>query len=1095
MPGTSRFQPGQVIAHRYAIDRWCGSGSSGEVYAVRDRELGIACALKVLAYAPWTEEGSLGRFKREVLLARRISHPNVCRMFDFGTHEEPGREPAYFLTMELLEGRTLSSLLEEKTRLPEQEALDIGRQLAAGLAAAHRAGVVHRDLKCSNVMLVPADGGARAVITDFGLARARETTGATVTMTQNGAVLGTPAYMAPEQLSGHRIDGRTDLYSLGIILFEMLSGELPFEGASPISMALKRLNERPRSLAGLVPGLSRRTLQIVEKCLESDPADRFQSAEELLEALTSEVRIRWSSARRKRSWSAAGIAALVAAIAWWASLREETPGPAASRPRVALLGIRVLPEQPEQQWLGAALAEMLATELSAPGDLSIVPSALVEALKRDLQLRDSASFHAESIGKLRRILGTDREMIGVLIRLQSGDSPRLRLDLREALPGKTPLSPVAVEGSEEDLSQLATDAGLALRRALGLGAPVSDPGSDHSRLWQLRTPASVRAYGEGLAELARGRPLEAVPRLEEAVRLDPQFALAQLQLARIFWELGHQTRAIQVAEAAFRASLGLPEEERFWIEAHYRRFLGEHEAARELLELWRRRRAGDFERDLEFAALLIEGGNAAQALGVLEEAAAGSPLAFRDPRVLWLSAQASGALSKFEEQLRHADAMRSRAREVGAVRFELLAELERAAALRRLGRPEEARAVLEHATRLAQEVGDSLLEARSWELLGQFERSQGRWSEAKGYLSRALERFLESGNVGAEARVLLALGSVALGEGNPHGAITQLRQAVTRLEEIDQPETRNGAEIALAGALAVIGAYEEGEARYAIGCDGARRLGKKAGEGYCLLGWATVALARGDLERYLQLAAKAEAIAGETGDRRLQGLALSFRAEAQLAQDRLDEAIAEAERARRILEAAGAGQNAREVEWLELRARIEKEPAAAGLHEKLARFVESLEVGTAIRAGSELQWAEAVRVQLRVDPGSVSRRAIEARMPALLKSAEFLVRTTARLLEAELALVAGNRARATALGEQLLEEVSRAGSTLFAWEVRILLARASDAPLDLAAVLGDAEKRGFRLLARLAREESVLESRPDANDTAVRARSSQKGNR
>ncbi|HEX7831801.1 MAG TPA: serine/threonine-protein kinase, partial [Thermoanaerobaculia bacterium] len=230
------FSAGELVAGRYVIKGLLGVGGMGEVYEAEDRELRETVALKIIRPEIASNTRILERFRREIQLARRVTHPNVCRIYDVSHHlsrSEAGEveRKITFVSMELLHGRTLSSQLREHGRMSTADALPIVRQMAAGLDAAHQASIVHRDFKSANVMLAPN----RAVITDFGLAH--ETEAKDARLTDSGVVVGTPDYMAPEQLEAGPITPATDVYALGVVLFEMVTGRLPFHGTTPLSVA------------------------------------------------------------------------------------------------------------------------------------------------------------------------------------------------------------------------------------------------------------------------------------------------------------------------------------------------------------------------------------------------------------------------------------------------------------------------------------------------------------------------------------------------------------------------------------------------------------------------------------------------------------------------------------------------------------------------------------------------------------------------------------------------------------------------------------------------------------------------------------------
>ena len=240
-PVQSVFRTGDVVASRFRITGYLAKGGMGELYYAEDLELRERVALKTILSTIADSDRSIALFKREVHLARQVTHPNVCRIYDVFRHRPPGADGStqdvVFLAMELLRGETLAEKLHRDRRFPTTDILPIARQMAAGLAAAHRAGVVHRDFKSLNVMLVEPSAGEhdmRVVITDFGLARRSAHDGATaVSLTEAGVISGTPAYMAPEQVEGGDVTPATDVYAFGVVLYQMVTGVCPFVADSP----------------------------------------------------------------------------------------------------------------------------------------------------------------------------------------------------------------------------------------------------------------------------------------------------------------------------------------------------------------------------------------------------------------------------------------------------------------------------------------------------------------------------------------------------------------------------------------------------------------------------------------------------------------------------------------------------------------------------------------------------------------------------------------------------------------------------------------------------------------------------------------------
>jgi serine/threonine protein kinase/Flp pilus assembly protein TadD len=321
------LEPGELLASRFRVIRFIASGGMGDVYESEDTELGERLALKTIRTEVAANPRMLARFKKEIQLAKRISHPNVCRIHDLGMDERPSGRMA-FLTMELVDGETLAQHMHANRLTLDQVGL-IAAQIAAGLDAAHKARVLHRDLKSSNVILSKEGSPLRAVITDFGTAHAIASERVAATLTKTGEIIGTPDYMAPEQVRGEPTSPATDIYALGVLLFEMVTGRLPFIADTPMGTAVKRLQEPPPSPSLYVPQLPKNWERAILRCLELDPAARFQSAEDLIRFFETE-----RGPARERSLSVLRhhrallviltAASLIIGLALWISLRAHS---------------------------------------------------------------------------------------------------------------------------------------------------------------------------------------------------------------------------------------------------------------------------------------------------------------------------------------------------------------------------------------------------------------------------------------------------------------------------------------------------------------------------------------------------------------------------------------------------------------------------------------------------------------------------------------------------------------------------------------------------------------------------------------------------
>jgi serine/threonine-protein kinase len=270
---TVDLRPGVVFDSRYEILGPLGQGGMGMVYKARDRSLDEVVAIKVLRPDFAQDPRMADRFKSEIRLARRVRHRNVCAIHDYG--EDQG---LFYISMEYLEGVDLKHQLRERGALPAADAYEVAIQIAEGLQAVHEAGIIHRDLKTPNIM---RDAGGVARLMDFGIAK-REGDG---TRTATGHIVGTPEYMSPEQAQGHRVDFRSDIYALGIVVYEIFTGRVPFRGETPISTILKHLHDPPPLDPPEAESIPAAVRSVLRRCLEKSPADRFPSARDVAEAL------------------------------------------------------------------------------------------------------------------------------------------------------------------------------------------------------------------------------------------------------------------------------------------------------------------------------------------------------------------------------------------------------------------------------------------------------------------------------------------------------------------------------------------------------------------------------------------------------------------------------------------------------------------------------------------------------------------------------------------------------------------------------------------------------------------------------------------
>jgi TolB-like protein/Tfp pilus assembly protein PilF len=368
-----------------------GKGGMGRVYKAFDTETKEHVALKILNRDIVSDESVIERFRNELKFARRISHRNICRMYDLGRAQD-----TTYISMEFVSGEDLKRLLQRVGQLSARRALAVAEQLLDGLAEAHRLGVVHRDLKPQNIM-IDRDGNAR--IMDFGIARSIQGTG----ITDTGAVLGTPDYMAPEQLEGKEADKRTDIYAFGAILYEMATGVPPFKGDTPLGVAMKHRLEAPRDPREINPQIPDGLALLILQCLEKEREKRFQSAEDIqarIKAIVEEMPgtgtlLRQKKARRARPrlkalWIGmvtAFVAAGIILAFYFAGRLKERPQPVAGKPTaaykssIAVLPFEDLSPQRDQEQFCNGITEALITKLAGVGQLKVISRTSVMRYK------------------------------------------------------------------------------------------------------------------------------------------------------------------------------------------------------------------------------------------------------------------------------------------------------------------------------------------------------------------------------------------------------------------------------------------------------------------------------------------------------------------------------------------------------------------------------------------------------------------------------------------------------------------------------------------------------------------------------------------
>ena len=541
----STFRAGYVLQDRFRILRFLARGGAGEVYEAFDTELRCPVALKLVRPEVASNDSAIERFRREIALARQVTHPNVSRIFDVFRVELPprhsGDQPirSLFLTMELLVGESVAGRIHRLGPLSQAQALPLIIDMIEGLKAAHRAGVIHRDLKSANVMLARQGNEIRAVIMDFGLAldRAHDPDDPDP-LTNSGVVVGTPNYMAPEQLTGGTITPAVDQYSLGVVLFEMLTGQRPFRGENEVSTAVKRLTEPPPSPRSLVPELEPHWDKTILRMLEIEPDKRFEHLDDIVHKLvgtTMPIRLPTGESGRRRGgvrpatlFAASG--ALLVAVALSQAAPElssrffqfETLAASqfnqTGRATLTLDGLAPRSVDSSYQWLTPALNGLLAYALHGEG-LEVSWIAETRATDNDpLQRRRELRAPVLSTGGYR--LDPALQTVSLDVAL-----------VDDFLPPEQ----IALGGPLSALSNLALEAARALREAAGLPPRRQQLDADELLLRVARR------------ELRSGRRLSGLRLLEQPAASEN--ALARAEYALQLLRLGNDAQASDLARS------------------------------------------------------------------------------------------------------------------------------------------------------------------------------------------------------------------------------------------------------------------------------------------------------------------------------------------------------------------------------------------------------------------------------------------------------------------------------------------------------------------------------------------------------------------
>jgi tetratricopeptide (TPR) repeat protein/tRNA A-37 threonylcarbamoyl transferase component Bud32 len=569
---------GSIFAGRYQIIEELGKGGMGRVYKVLDKETNERIALKLIKPEIASDKKTIERFRNELTTARKVVQKNVCRMYDLNKEQN-----SYYITMEYVSGGDLKRFIRRAKRLDIGTAVSIAKQICDGLDEAHSLGIIHRDLKPNNIMI---DDNGNARIMDFGIARTIKEKG----ITGSGVMIGTPEYMSPEQVEAKHIDQRSDIYSLGIIIFEMLTGRLPFEADTPFAVGVKHKSEIPKSPKGYNSQISDDLNRVILKCLEKDKGNRYQSANELrseLEKIEQGFPTTDRVFPRKKPLTSREItvqvslkklfipALIILAVAVVAILilkilpkKEVIPTPSSDKPSLAVVYFENNTGDESLDHWGKALCELLIADLTQSKYIRVLSSDRLIDILDSLEKLESTSLSSSMLKQIAVRGGSTHILRGSYTK--AGEQFRIDSILQEASTMES-IGSERIEGKgEESFLSMVDELTRKVKAHFELTEKdIAEDIDDDVRMITTSSPEALKYYIEGRKyHLTREYELS-IELMEKSLSIDPEFAMAFRSLAQSYGGLGYMPQEKENMEKALEFSERLPKKERYLIEGDF----------------------------------------------------------------------------------------------------------------------------------------------------------------------------------------------------------------------------------------------------------------------------------------------------------------------------------------------------------------------------------------------------------------------------------------------------------------------------------------------------------------------------------------------